>query len=98
MRHLSVPSAQTQQWLERCRSEKWLAEHTGVSTLEDGNKAIPLNDSAPQAGDESWRGNALVDLKAKGRAPSHWSEHLDRELYEAHKDDWPKAYLSLIHI
>ena len=92
MRHLSVPSAQTQQWLERCRSEKWLAEHTGVSALEDGNKAIPLNDSAPQAGDSSWMGNALVALEAKGKAPSHWSEHLDRELYEAHKDDWPKAY------
>ena len=92
MRHLSVPSAQTQLWLERCRSEKWLAEHTGVSTLEDGSKAIPLNDSAPRAGDASWSGNALVDLKAKGKTPSHWSEHLDRELYDAHKDDWPKAY------
>ena len=92
MRHLSVPSAQTQQWLERCRSEKWLAEHTGVSALADGNKAIPLNDSAPQAGDECWTGNALVDLEAKGKTPSHWTEHLGRELYEAHKDDWPKAY------
>ena len=92
MRHLSVPSAQTQQWLERCRSEKWLAEHTGVSALADGNKAIPLNDSAPQAGDECWMGNALVDLEAKGKPPSHWTEHLDCELYEAHKDDWPKAY------
>ena len=92
MRHLSVPSAQTQQWLERCRSEKWLAEHTGVSALADGNKAIPLNDSAPQAGDECWMGNALVDLEAKGKPPSHWTEHLDCDLYEAHKDDWPKAY------
>ena len=92
MRHLSVPSAQTQLWLERCRSEKWLAEHTGVSTLEDGNKAIPLNDSAPQAGNASWNGYALVDLKMKAKAPSHWSEHLDPELYDAHKDDWPKAY------
>ena len=92
MRHLSVPSAQTQQWLERCRSEKWLAEHTGVTSLGDGNKAIPLNDSAPQAGDESWRGNALVDLEPKGKPPSHWSEHLDPEVFETHKDDWPKAY------
>ena len=92
MRHLSVPSAQTQHWLERCRSEKWLAEHTGVSTLDDGNKAIPLNDSAPVEGDAVWMGLAVLELEAKGKAPSHWTEHLDPELYLAHKEDWPKAY------
>lgn len=92
MRHLSVPSAQTQHWLERCRSEKWLAEHTGVTSLTDGNKAIPLNQTAPPEGDAAWAGNALVDLAAKGKTPSHWTEHLDPELLKSHKDDLPKAY------
>ena len=87
MRHLSVPSAQTQHWLERCRSEKWLAEHTGVSTLDDGNKAIPLNDSAPADGDAVWLSLAMIELEAKGKTPSHWTEHLDPELYLAHKED-----------
>jgi len=92
MRHLSVPSAQTQHWLEFCRSEKWLAEHTGVSTLDDGNKAIPLNDSAPADGDAVWMGLAMIILEAKAKTPSHWTEHLDPELYLLHKEDWPKAY------
>ena len=69
MRHLSVPSAQTQHWLERCRSEKWLAEHTGVTSLTGGNKAIPLNQTAPPEGDAAWAGNALVDLAAKKKHP-----------------------------
>ena len=92
MRHLSVPSAQTQHWLERCRSEKWLAEHTGVTSLSDGNKAIPLNQTAPPEGDAAWAGNALVDLAAKGKTPSHWTEHLYPEILKSHKDDLPKAY------
>ena len=92
MRHLSVPSAQTQHWLERCRTEKWLMEHTGVTALPDGKKAIPLNDSAPPSDDEVWQGHTLLELEAKSKAPSHWTEHLDIDLYEAHKDQWPKAY------
>ena len=92
MRHLSVPSAQTQHWLERCRSEKWLAEHTGVTSLRGGNKAIPLNQTAPPEGDAAWLGNALIVLAAKEKAPSHWTEHFDAELLKHHKDDLPKAY------
>ena len=92
MRHLSVPSAQTQHWLERCRSEKWLAEHTGVTSLTGGNKAIPLNQTAPPEGDVAWAGNALVDLAAKEKTPSHWTEHLDPSLLKSHKGDLPKAY------
>ena len=92
MRHLSVPSAQTQHWLERCRSEKWLAEHTGVTSLTGGNKAIPLNQTAPPEGDAAWAGNALVDLAAKEKTPSHWTEHLDPALLKSHKGDLPKAY------
>ena len=92
MRHLSVPSAQTQHWLERCRSEKWLAEHTGVTSLTGGNKAIPLNQTAPPEGDAAWAGNALVDLAAKEKTPSHWTEHLDPSLLKSHKGDLPKAY------
>ena len=57
-----------------------------------GNKAIPLNDSAPVEGDAVWMGLAVLELEAKGKAPSHWTEHLDPELYLAHKEDWPKAY------
>jgi tRNA G37 N-methylase Trm5 len=87
-----VPSAQTQHWLERCRSQKWLAEHTGVTSLPDGNKAIPLNETAPLEGDAAWLGNALVDLTAREKTPSHWTEHLDAEILKSHKDDLPKAY------
>ena len=54
MRHLRVPSEETQQWLEFCRNKGWLMPGAGVLTLEDGLKGIPIIESAPNDGDEFW--------------------------------------------
>ena len=62
MRHLSVPSDQTQAWLERCKAEGWLAP-TGVMVLENGRRAVPLNEDAPEANDPCWTGLTVVELE-----------------------------------
>jgi tRNA (guanine37-N1)-methyltransferase len=91
MRHLSVPSDQTQVWLERCRSEGWLAP-TGVMVLENGRRAVPLNEHAPEANDPCWSGLTFVDLEPMTKGPAHWKERLPSALQQLPDDTWPSAY------
>tara|TARA_B100000459_G_scaffold147291_1_gene116287 strand:+ start:1451 stop:2569 length:1119 start_codon:yes stop_codon:yes gene_type:complete len=92
MRHLSVPSAQTQQWLEICRTHNWHSKEVGISRLEGGLNAIPLNDSAPNESDSVWGGNKHIVLEVQLKGPTHWLEHIEQELKEAYIDDWPRSY------
>ena len=92
MRHLSVPSAQTQHWLEVCRAHQWNSQEAGITRLEGGRNAIPLNDSAPNESDETWEENPHIDLPVQPKGPTHWLEHMDRELVKAHEEEWPRSY------
>ena len=81
MRHLSVPRAQTQHWLELCRTKQWNSNTAGVTNLEDGTNAIPLNELAPREGDPIWDGHPHVDIPANVRPKSeNWLDHLDDNL------------------
>tara|TARA_Y100001958_G_C21228737_1_gene554253 strand:- start:861 stop:1952 length:1092 start_codon:yes stop_codon:yes gene_type:complete len=91
MRHLSVPSDQTQAWLERCRAEGWLAP-TGVMALENGRRAVPLNEHAPEANDPCWSGLLVVDLEPMTKGPAHWKERLPPALQQLPDETWPSAY------
>ena len=91
MRHLSVPSDQTQVWLERCRAEGWLAQ-TGVVALENGCRAVPLNEHAPEANDPCWTGLTIVEVEPTTKGPVHWKERLPPELQRLPDDTWPSAY------
>ena len=92
MRHLSVPSAQTQHWLDLCRTQKWSTNQTGVTRLDNGRNAIPLNDSAPDEGDEAWDKNPHIEIEVQQKGPTHWLDHIDEELAETHREDWPRSY------
>ena len=92
MRHLSVPSAQTQQWLDICRTQHWSSNEAGVTHLEDGRNAIPLNDSAPQETDQVWKNNPHLEIETQPKGPTHWLDHIDEELAETHREDWPRSY------
>ena len=92
MRHLSVPSAQTQHWLEICRAHKWSSNDAGITRLDNGYTAIPLNDSAPPADDQIWEGNSHFELEIQPKGPTHWLEHIDDELFKAHEEEWPRSY------
>ena len=86
MRHLSVPSAQTQHWLDKCRTQKWSTNETGVTRLDNGRNAIPLNDSAPDEGDEAWDKNPHIEIEVQQKGPTHWLDHIDEELAETHRE------------
>ena len=91
MRHLSVPSDQTQAWLERCKAEGWLAP-TGVMVLENGRRAVPLNEDAPEANDPCWTGLNVVELEPMSKGPAHWKERLPPALQQLPSGMLPSAY------
>ena len=92
MRHLSVPSAQTQHWLELCRTNHWNSNQAGVTRLEDGRSAIPLLESAPPQSDLIWDGNHHLEIAVQTKAPTHWLEHFDSDLAEKYEHELPRSY------
>jgi len=92
MRHLSVPSAQTQLWLDMCRTHNWSSNEAGVTRLADGRNALPLNDSAPAESDKVWESNPHLEIEIQPKGPTHWLDHVDEELANAHREDWPRSY------
>ena len=91
MRHLSVPSEQTQVWLQRCRANEWLAL-TGVVVVDEHHRGLPLTDDAPAESDACWEGFPHVDLEPKQRGPTHWTEHLPESLRSLPESTWPNSY------
>jgi len=92
MRHLSVPSAQTQTWLDFCKSNSWLQSEVGVLPLDGGRKGIPLLDNAPNAGDSVWQGMPEVIAQGRIKGPSHWTQRLDVEIFQQMESNWPSAF------
>ncbi len=92
MRHLSVPSAQTQTWLDYCRSNGWLLSEAGVLPLDGGRKGIPLLDNAPNTGDSVWQGMPEISAQGRVKGPSHWTQRLDAETFKQMEGDWPTAF------
>ena len=91
MRHLSVPSEQTQVWLQRCKANGWLGE-TGVVEVDGRHRGLPLHDDAPSEQDPFWEGFPHVDLEPKNRGPTHWTEHLPDHLQSLPESTWPNSY------
>ncbi|RJU82965.1 MAG: hypothetical protein DWC09_00890 [Candidatus Poseidoniales archaeon] len=92
MRHLSVPSAQTQHWLELCRGNRWNSNQAGVTRLEDGRNAIPLADTAPNESDPVWSGNPHLEIAVQPKPSSHWLDHFDTELAAKFSEELPRSY------
>ena len=92
MRHLSVPSAQTQTWLDFCKSNGWLQSEAGVLPLDGGRKGIPLLDNAPSAGDSVWQGMLETIAQGRVKGPSHWTQRLDAETFQQMEGSWPTAF------
>ena len=92
MRHLRVPSAETQHWLELCRTQNWLQKGAGVLSLEGGLKGIPLSETAPPESDECWSNNSIFSAQGLIKGPEHWSEHLDQKLLQDIGEELPNSY------
>ena len=91
MRHLRVPSAQTQRWLLHCKANGWLAEGP-VRPLSDEHRGLPLSDSAPSDDHSVWEGLDVVVLEPVVPAPSHWTDRLPEPLCNLPPSTWPSAY------
>lgn len=92
MRHLIVPSVDTQHWLHELKTRGWLEGGLGILTQEDGMKAIPLTDLAPISTDQFWQDLSHIDIARKQDTVKNWTDLLDGELYQKFKDYWPRAY------
>jgi tRNA (guanine37-N1)-methyltransferase len=92
MRHLIVPSVETQHWLDEIKSRGWLKIGLGILSKEEGMKAIPLNDIAPISTDQFWQNLPHVEIIREHNSIKHWTDLLDRELYQSLQDYWPRAY------
>ena len=92
MRHLIVPSVDTQHWLDELKARGWLESGLGILTQEDGMKAIPITDLAPISADQFWQDLSHIDIVREQELVKNWTDLLDRELYQAFKDFWPRAY------
>lgn len=91
MRHLRVPSTETQAWLTRCKSNGWLAS-ASVRAVEEGFRAVPLLPSAPLETDAVWNGLVHIELEAVISKPTHWTEHLPIQLQALPSETWPSSY------
>lgn len=91
MRHLRVPSAETQAWLARCKSNGWLASGS-VRGVQEGFRGVPLLATAPVETDAVWGGLRHVELEADLPPPSHWTDHLPSALQALPPETWPSAY------
>ena len=91
MRHLRVPSAKTAFWVERCKTNGWYELGSGVLPLGD-ERGIPLNNSAPQAGEVVWEGFLITNEVGTAKKTQHWTEHLPAELLTNESIQFPQSY------
>ena len=92
MRHLIVPSVDTQHWLDELKTRGWLEAGLGILTHEDGMKAIPIADLAPISTDQFWQDLSHIDIVREQESVKNWTDLLDEKLYQEFKDYWPRAY------
>ena len=92
MRHLRVPSEETQHWLDFCRQKGWLMSGAGVLPLEEGHRGIPLTDLAPDEGEVCWSGNTIFSDQGLTRGPGHWMDRLDEQILNKFAHLMPKSH------
>jgi tRNA (guanine37-N1)-methyltransferase len=91
MRHLRVPSAQTAHWIQRCKEHGWYAVGFGVQSLE-GDRLIPLANSAPPQGDAVWQDYVLLDREATEKRIQHWTAHLEPLIQQKYGEEFPQSF------
>ena len=91
MRHLSVPSAQTSYWIQRCKSYGWYATGHRVQRVGD-ETAIPLSDDAPDETDSVWENLPIIERDASEKKARYYWEHIPSETRHLYNDEFPQAF------
>ena len=92
MRHLIVPSVDTQRWFEVIKSNGWAEEGIGILTTDDGLKAIPVNGSAPSDSDVVWQGLKIKVIARSDNVIKHWTDLIDQELLAELDEFIPRSH------
>ena len=92
MRHLIVPSVDTQHWFEIVKSNGWAQEGYGILTTDDGLKAIPLNGSAPADNNSVWQNAAHRIILRSKEIAKHWTDLIDQKLLLEIKEFLPRSH------
>ena len=87
MRHLRVPSRETSAWRDKLSSNGWLSVGYGIHNLGEF-RGIPLNESAPDIFD----GLDIVEMKTITSGPNHWTQRLNPDIFDSHRDFWPMSH------
>ena len=91
MRHLRVPSAQTSQWIQLCKSSGWYEIGHRVQSVGT-DSAIPINDMAPDHSHPIWEGNVFIEIEATEKKARHYWEHISQDIRDRFDDDFPQAF------
>ena len=92
MRHLIVPSVDTQRWFEVIKSNGWAEEGIGILTTDDGLKAIPVNGNAPSDSDVVWQGLKIKVIARSDNVIKHWTDLIDQELLAELDEFIPRSH------
>ena len=92
MRHLIVPSVDTQHWFEIIKSNGWAQEGLGILATDDGLKAIPLNNSAPADNHAVWQDKTHRIISRSRHMAKHWTELIDQEILLEIKEFLPRSH------
>ena len=74
-------------WRDKLSTNGWLSKGYGIHNLDD-YRGIPLNEKAP----EIFEGLEITELEPISSGPQHWTNRLDRELFQQYRDYWPMSH------
>ncbi len=92
MRHLIVPSVETQHWFKIIKSNNWVQEGIGILTTDEGLKAIPINDDAPYEDDLIWQGQPIKVFPRSSVIIKNWTDLIDQELLNDLEEFLPRSH------
>ena len=92
MRHLIVPSVDTQHWLEKIKANNWWEPGYLILPHTTGQNAIPLNDQAPDEHQSCWQSLTIVEINRNDKSAKQWTDLLAQDLFKSLEEHWPKSF------
>ncbi|MDA0715608.1 MAG: hypothetical protein O2866_04700 [archaeon] len=87
-----MPSKSTQMWIEQCRAEGWLFLGLSIHRFEDGQRGIPLNDTAPPSDAEVWQGHRILVVEDKTPQALRYTDHIPAQYANVPAETWPASF------
>jgi tRNA G37 N-methylase Trm5 len=79
-------------WIEKCRAEGWLFLGVSIHHLDNDQRGIPLNDSAPISDDEVWQGHSIFEVEDEAPQALRYTDHIPQQYAHLPADTWPSSF------